>query len=407
MKFIPPAVADTDVLIIDEISMLPAYYLDLVDKACRRGKRRYDLPFGGIQVILLGDFKQLPPVPNRDLDSSFDQRFAYFSEAWKAAEVKMCYLDKIHRSKDQKLTKVLQDIENGTVNQGTVDLLRARKIGYQSPDPEKTYTRLYTLNKKVDEINEAELAKNPNARKTYKRTIVRVGPNRAEQDKAMKTVSQPEQVSIKEGAKVMITKNGMYEVVSPKTFRPVDMVYAANGSVGKVVKIMGPRDPLRGHVAVKLNSGDIVAVGMASDSKDRHEITGKTPEGKPVTKKVQILDIQYMPLRLAYAITVHKSQGQTLDGVIADLSKCFTPGLGYVALSRVSSLDDLIIEGMNKKTFMIDPTSKKISKRLKQLAKQNRKELLEERDIYETVLDNPTSRYVFWQEKLDEIMRTV
>lgn len=407
VRGIPAMVKEADVLIIDEISMLPAYYLDLVDEVCRRAKRKPKEPFGGIQVIFLGDFMQLPPVYSKSLDKELDQRFAIFSEAWKNAEVKICYLDKIIRSKDPLLTRVLSDIENGTVSQETVDILKRRKLGFVKPDSEKVYTRLYTMNKKVDEINAAELAKNPNPSRTYHRTIQRKGGTAKEQDQMIKDIKTPASLELKEGAKVMITKNDMYLTVTPKTHTVLGDKYVANGSVGMVVKMMAAKDSkeymLKNAVIVKLNSGIHVAIPNTVDSKKRVETVGKTPEGKLINKEIEIIAVSYTPLKLAYAITVHKSQGQTLDGVVTDLSKCFSPGMGYVALSRVRSLDDMLIEAMDKRAFMVDQDSRRISQKLKEIATENRKQFLEEKDIYETILDAPFSRYVFWQEKMDEV----
>lgn len=403
VKRVPQNVADTDVLIIDEISMLQAYYLDLVDEVCRRAKRNSD-PFGGIQVIFMGDFLQLPPVPNRSLTSEFDQRYAFFAESWKAADIKHCFLDKAMRAKEPKLQRILKDLEQGTVNQQTVDILKRRRSTIVQMDPEKTYTQLYTTNKKVDEINAKELYKNPNPEKVYKSNIVQVTPDRKLFEEMKKTVNQPESVSLKEGAKVMVTKNGTYFTVSLRGLTKIGETFAPNGSIGEVVKILTSADTrdydLRGSVLVRLNDGNIISVNITDDSVSKYRTVGKSKDNKPVSEKVQVLSVSYMPLKLAYAISVHKSQGQTLSAAYCDLSKCFTPGLGYVALSRVGSIDDLIVEDFNKKTFMMDPTSMKISKSLKNSAKKLREEFLENKDDYNMILEVPYSRFVFWSDKM-------
>lgn len=407
-KYSPDSVKNTDILIIDEISMLPSYYLDLIDKTCRKTKKNYNEPFGGIQVIFLGDFMQIPPVNNRDLPEEFDQRFVIHSEAWKEADLTYCYLDKVHRSKDPRLTRVLSDIENGTVTQETVDLLRARSINRIKPDPEKTYTMLYTVNKKVDKINEEELEKNPNPPKTFYRRIIKGKEGTPKEiDKAMKKVKHPEEITLKEGAKVMIIKNGNYPTVSTggSNLKISGNKYATNGSVGTVYKLTSrqdSRDPgLQNAVLVKLNSGDIISVIKTEEETYQYKTTGRNEDGSPIVSKVLLLTVSHIPLKLASAITVHKSQGQTLDGAIVDLSKCFSPGMGYVALSRVRSLDDLIVEKMDKKAFIVDKSSREIAKDMKH-------DILEAKDartdddltIMETVLTVPLARYTHWGDKV-------
>lgn len=408
-------VKDTDVLIIDEISMLPAYYLDLVEKVCRQAKKSSE-PFGGIQVIFLGDFLQLPPVPNRELSNDFDQRFAVFSKAWEQAEMNVCYLDKIVRSKDPRLTRVLNDIAGGTVSQKTVDIIKSRMQSHGAStastadttgddggngSTDKVYTKLYTLNKKVDKINQEELDKNPNVPFTFEKTIQILTKNQEYAREAEKAAANFSDVTIKVGAKVMVTKNEYYTSVRPKSFVPAGAVFVPNGSIGEVIRI--PRrsdkavDPgLRGSVFVRLNTGDIVAISEVENREKKYTTVSRTAEGKPVVEAEDILSVTYMPLKLAYAITVHKSQGQTLDGVSTDLRKCFSPGMGYVALSRVRSLDDLIVEGISKEAFRVNRESQHIDKVLRNKAKTGRKNFTEQIEDYETILSMPFARYVYW-----------
>lgn len=422
---VPESVVNTDVLIVDEISMLPAYYLDLVDEVCKRAKRSKK-PFGGIQVIFSGDFLQLPPVPNKQIDKDFDQRYVIFSEAWQDAHIKSCFLDKSMRSTDPLLTRILHDMENGTVSQDTVDLLRPqmksrveKRMGGQIDETEKTYTKLYTVNKRVDEENEKELLKNPHPAQTFYNSVERVGGTDEEYQEMSKTVKIPDSITVKPEAKVMIIKNGYYPeanipfsyhshqdiLANTKNIKPGMDKYVSNGTVGKVVATINTQQSsnffLVGSALVKLNDNSVIIVRLNVQEKNKFKTVGKTEDGKPITQKVQILSVKQMPLILAWATSVHKSQGQTLDGVIADLSQCFVDGMGYVALSRVRTLDSIIIEKINRKAFRMNADSRRINKALKKSAKENREEFLQDRDVYENVLISGNARKPIWQDIID------
>ena len=400
----PKWIPETDVLIIDEISMMPAYYLDLVNKACQIAKRN-DRPFGGIQVIFLGDFLQLPPVPSREAaEEGLDQRFAVFSDAWTEAEIKSCYLDKTKRSTDPDLTRVLTDMAEGTITQETVDLVRQRRTGLVEPDEDKTYAKLYTTNERVDAKNQEELRKNPNREHRFYSEITPLGTMSKKIMEFVKNAQKniPDYVALKEGATVMVTRNGMYSSVT-EDFGVGDEVYVPNGSIGSVVSIGLPGrtsrfSSMNDKVYVKLNTGDIVAVDYVLDSKEEYVKIGEDKDGKPITKERPVLSIKFMPLKLAYAITIHKSQGQTLDGVIVDLSKCFVAGLGYVALSRVRQLDDMIVSDLNQKSFAMDEDGRKFMHATKISAKQEREEFKKNIEYYHNLLKDEDALFEEWKE---------
>jgi len=301
------------VLIVDEISMLHHFRLDLLDKILRFMKR-VDAPFGGMQVILCGDFFQLPPVTRRGEPESY---FSYHARSFKEGGFTVCYLTEQFRQKDDAHLKLLNEIRKGEVTATSKKLLKDRLNKKTLTELEPT--RLYTHNSDVDDINFAELTKLPGNEVQYhmddsgKDFIV---------EALKKSCLAPETLRLKVGARVMCVKN------SP------DLGYV-NGTLGIVVSCARDRDPI-----IKLSSGREITLSRASWSIEE--------EGKVKAELTQY------PLRLAWAITVHKSQGMSLDAVEVDLSKSFEKGMGYVALSRVRTLEGLTLLGINELALQVD-----------------------------------------------------
>ncbi len=303
----------TDILIIDEISMLHSYRLDMVDRVLRVIRDRQDVPFGGIQIVLCGDFFQLPPIER----NSKNTHFAFQAAVWEEMQLQVCYLDRVYRQADDPLLKILQEIRSGQVSEEMGELLMER--GDVTPPDTITPTRLYTHNIDVDQQNAIELAKIPGAPKIFQMTSTGKKPHVVT---LKKYCLAPEELQLKIGAQVMFVKNNFQEGY-------------VNGTLGTVVEFVN----------------DVPIV--------------QTAEGKNITVPMeswamtvgdsQVAQISQFPLRLAWAITVHKSQGMTLDAVSVDLSKSFVSGMGYVALSRVRSLDGLYITGMNRMALSVDP----------------------------------------------------
>jgi ATP-dependent DNA helicase PIF1 len=377
MKSKVPVIRTTDVLIIDEISMFPAYLFDKLD-AVLKWARRSKKPFGGIQLVLTGDFLQLPPVSKPG--DTVDTGFAIQTEAWKNAEIRYCYMDKSHRATDKKLKYLLTKMSNGKAkgDPHVDDFLRSRMGSRQELcDPEKVYSTLFTVNKNVDEYNVAELAKN-------KSPLIRIKLERegtkSDTDKIIKKYAVPEEVEYKLGATVMLSSN----------IRQDSGVMLANGSIGVVTGQIG------GEPMVKFNDGQHTIIHKVD-----YPLKEKKSYTDPVTKEVShyeypIANVKQLPLKLGYAITVHRSQGQTFNGVVVDLSKVFTAGLGYVALSRVRQLDDLVITGWNPRALDLDPLSKKISGFVKRRALETREEFIAKRQEYEGLLTDELTRTVMW-----------
>ena len=304
------------VLIIDEISMLHAHRLDMVDRVCQAFKKN-PLSFGGIQVVMSGDFFQLPPISRGQAEAEF----VYKADVWSKMDLRICYLDEQHRQNDQTMIKILQNLRQNKVDLETIKLLNGR-MG-QTKSTKAKPIRLFTHNADVDEINNLELEKIKAPSFSYQM--------RAEGEKKLveslkKNCLAPNELVLKKGALVMFVKN---------KFKDEEVIYV-NGSTGVVVGFAEHDYPI-----VLLNSGrEIIAEPDSWTIDDENKILAK---------------INQIPLRLAWAITVHKSQGMTLDAAEIDLSRSFGYGMGYVALSRLKSLDGLYLSGINEMAYKVDP----------------------------------------------------
>jgi len=366
-----------DVLIIDEISMLPAYFFSRLDKLMKHHRKSKE-PFGGVQLVVMGDFMQLPPIPQRPKEPGeepADSRFCARTDAWKEAKLRTCYLDVIRRSKDTKLQEILEAISNQGNDpiEDRQNIARAKRDleSRIKPDEEKNsskkYVSLYTLNRDVDKYNEEQLALNPNPATSY--SLRKSGDSRY-WETIVKSNGLKEQFVAKEGATVMLTAN-----LSPSL---------ANGSIGEVIELHTE------YIRVRFNSGTTAAIGYRdSVHRDKVQVGSREKKGKkiPIYEEKEVARISFIPLKLAYAISVHKAQGQTMDGVKADLSKIFTDGLGYVALSRVRNLDDLIlVQKPNSRAFKVSKESIELSRKTKRAARRNRQKMLKNMAIYERYL---------------------
>lgn len=369
------ALADVDVLVIDEISMLPAYLFSALDKALQINKRVWK-PFGGVQMVLMGDFMQLPPVPTEGQDS----RFALLTDSWKKLDPVCCFIDKTRRATDTRLQKVLTDITREQVTEETRDLIESR-VGLER-EKDHIYVNLFTTNRKIDSYNKQKLEEIPTKSQFYH---AQLQPYRATAQKAVeaeaKKLDMNRPVELKVGCPVLLTKNLYVE----------ELLYP-NGSLGTVLELHDD------YVIVQFNNGDVQPIRFVESSvvenvKEKRLIRGAK---KTVNVEEIVGIVRYLPLRLGYATSVHKSQGQTCDGVVADLNNIFTPGLGYVALSRVRDLDDLIISDMSEKIYDVDPVSSKITKYVKLSSLKNRREFTERSEDYHDVLTNPLTRIAIW-----------
>jgi len=303
----------TSVLVIDEASMLHPFQLDIVDEICKAFKEPFK-PFGGMQLVLSGDFFQLPPVSKNEEGVQFINE----SRSWREMNPHVCYLNEQHRHDDAGLTQILNDVRGGTTGEHTLRTLRRRYK--KEPEGNTKPTKLYTHNADVDRINSEHLKKLDGEPHIY--TMTSRG-NKTLVNFLKKSCLAPEELRLKKDAIVMFVKNKF------------ELGYV-NGTLGTVVSF----DKVNGHPVVKLPSGKHISASF--------EDWVIEEEGKVKARISQI------PLRLAWAITVHKSQGMTLDAAEIDLSKSFVPGMGYVALSRIRTLGGLKLIGLNHVALQVD-----------------------------------------------------
>lgn len=301
------------VLVIDEISMLDGKLLDGLNRICKLVRSRPAEPFGGLQVVLVGDFYQLPPVTQRGME----MRYAFESLAWQEAHFLPCYLTEQYRQEDELFLSLLKSIRTNEIEEDHYTLLQEQTdIAYEEIEP----TKLYTHNADVDAVNLARLKELPGAGKRY--TMQGTGRKQLLEG-LKKNCLSPEVLILKEEAMVMCTKNNF------------EAGYV-NGTLGRVVRFAPDGLPV-----IEVAGG--------------RQITIKPTSWEYAEDNKVLASIEQLPLRLAWAITVHKSQGMSLDAAEIDLSKAFVYGQGYVALSRVRSLDGLKMLGMHPNALQVDP----------------------------------------------------
>ena len=311
------------VLIIDEVSMLSANVLSMVDEVVREVRHEPDLAFGGLQVVLVGDFFQLPPVSRSKVE------FAFESPVWGKLNPLVCYLTEQHRQDDGQFLSVLGAIRSGDWDHTHVSLITAREAEYDSI--EEGVPQLFTHNADVDRINSEQLGKLPGSSKTF---AMSASGSAALAEALKRGCLSPETLILKEGAVVMATKNN-----------PV--AGYANGTLGIVIGFeRGTNNPI-----VETRDGRELTIAPAEWAVE---------EGGKVKAK-----LSQIPLKLAWAITIHKSQGQSLDAAAMDLSRSFEYGQGYVALSRVRSLAGVHLLGWSENALMVHPQVAALDKELR------------------------------------------
>ena len=367
----------TDTLIIDEISMLHGYRLDMVDEACRLIRKEPDVPFGGIQVIMSGDFFQLPPVTRGSSVQS--GQFVVSSRVWGELDPTICYLEEQYRQDDEHLLGILNALRAGDIRRHHAEkLLERAEI---EPDDPAQLTELHTVNIDVDSINEQRLSEVEGDELSYHQ-VTTGAQNYVEN--LQRSVLAPEVLRLKEGALVMAVKNSM------------DRKYA-NGSIGVVVDF----DPATEYPIVQFRNGKEVTM-----QPDTWELRDGDKKRASITQ---------IPLRLAWAITVHKSQGMTLDAARVDLRKAFVEGMGYVALSRVRSLDTLYLAGINQMALRVSDEAQAIDAHLQKKVVEAREkfahlmELAEKRAESAAKGETPkkkTSGAGGWAEKIEKMRET-
>lgn len=305
-----------DLLVIDEISMVRADLLDAVDSVMRR-YRQHHLPFGGVQLLLIGDLQQLAPVVK---DSEWEMMRTYYetpyffsSKALNMAPYQTIELQKVYRQQDDRFLALLNKIRENKADDATLEELNRRCRPDFVPPRDSDYIRLTTHNYQAQAVNDSELALLPGRAFTYKAQVEGIFPEH--------TYPAEDALTLKEGAQVMFIKNAQ------------DKSYY-NGMIGRVVYA----DSRTVRVRSK-STGDIISLEPAEWTNSKYTLDEKSKE---ITETVEGVFRQY-PLRLAWAITIHKSQGLTFEHAIIDASHSFAHGQTYVALSRCKSLEGMVL----------------------------------------------------------------
>ncbi|NCU40301.1 hypothetical protein EOL73_00895 [Candidatus Saccharibacteria bacterium] len=316
-----------DVLVIDEISMMHDYRLDMVDIVTRK-VREDERPFGGLQIVLCGDFFQLPPVNRSD---SREGGFVVNANVWEELGLVICYLAEQHRQEDKLLLDVLGSMRRDDLRRRHAEALLGR-IDAELVGGE--VTELHTVNVDVDRINSQKL-KNLDGNEMVFYAVTTGKENYVESLK--RSCIAQNQLSLKKGALVMAIKNSL------------ERKYV-NGSVG----IVKDFETVTNYPVVQFRNGRLVT--MKPDTWELRDGDKKRAS------------LSQIPLRLAWAITVHKSQGMTLDAARIDLRKAFVEGMGYVALSRVRSLEGISLMGINQMALKVSPEALRIDEDLRKKA---------------------------------------
>lgn len=315
-------------LIIDEVSMVRADLMDHIDVELRR-IRRNSKPFGGVQLLMIGDLQQLPPIAHGGEDELLRQYYKtlYFfsSAALKSMKYSCIELKNVYRQTDRHFIDILNHARDCTLTSQDISDLNARYIPGFSPKPEDGYIRLMTHKRQVDYVNETELEKLDSKPYTFVAAVTGTFP-----EESYPTANS---LTLKKGVQVMFIKND-----PERRF--------INGTLGAVKSID------KNSIAVRLaESGTVIDVEPMEWQNIRYQFD---EESKEISSK-QIGRFKQYPLKAAWAITVHKSQGLTFEKAIIDVHAAFSPGQAYVALSRCRTLDGLVLSSpVSASVFMRD-----------------------------------------------------
>ena len=311
-------IASIDLLIIDEISMVRADLLDAIDTVLRRFRDHY-LPFGGVQLLMIGDLAQLTPVVTAEdeqiLKPYYDTPYFFGSKALQQIDYVTIQLDHVYRQQEMSFIDILNQIREGHPTPEALSILNSHCKPTFIPKPEEPYIRLTTHNQLANYYNDTELKKLSGRSYLFHAEISGTFPD----------FSYPtaETLELKQGAQVMFVKND-----------PSAEHLYYNGRIGRVTYVDT-------YKILVLCEGDNEAIEVEPLEWENTRYT-LNEETREIETEVQGVFKQY-PLRLAWAITIHKSQGLTFDRAIIDANQSFAPGQVYVALSRCRSLEGLVL----------------------------------------------------------------
>lgn len=323
-----------DTLIIDEISMVRADVLDAIDALLRMVRRKPETPFGGVQMVFIGDMFQLPPVVKDEdwehLKEVYNSPYFFDALVMKEAEPVYIELKKIYRQSDAQFINILNRIRNNEVEAEDLEVLNEHYDPYFIPDAHTGFITLTTHNYKADEINQTALEQLMSEPVIFEAKISGEFPPQA--------FPVEDKLVLKEGAQIMFVKNDKGE---ERRFY--------NGKIGSIAAL----DKANKKITVRfLNEEKDLVLEPEEWKNMRYDFDKEADE----IKEVELGTYSQYPIRLAWAVTIHKSQGLTFEKAIVDAGQSFAPGQVYVALSRLTSLSGLVLKSrINANSIHTDP----------------------------------------------------
>jgi ATP-dependent DNA helicase PIF1 len=310
-----------DAIVIDEISMVRADLLDCVDKFLRLNGPRTDRSFGGIQMILIGDLYQLPPVitgtEKAAFRSLYETPYFYSAKVFHSFEMEFVELEKVYRQHDEEFINLLNSIRNKSITEDGLELLNQRYMPEFDPSPDDLYVYLTTTNNLAEQVNSQQLAKLRTRLHTFTAEI--------EGDFGGEYLPTAIDLQIKIGAQIMMLNND------------IDGRWV-NGTIGRITRITWDRSDECSIIA-ELADDETVEITPYTWEIFRFFADGGELQSEVIGK------FRQYPLMLAWAVTIHKSQGKTFDKVVIDIGRgTFAHGQTYVALSRCTTLGGIILK---------------------------------------------------------------
>jgi ATP-dependent DNA helicase PIF1 len=377
-----------DTVVIDEISMVRADLLDCVDRFLRLNCTRRSLPFGGKQMVFIGDLYQLPPVIKGKEREIFKSHYktGYFFSAHSFEELPMEFIElmKIYRQKDERFIEILNAIRNSTITGDLLQDLNTRHDPDFEPASDDFYISLTTLNQLADQINSEKLQKIEGPECSIEGII--------RGDFAQRNLPTQMVISLKVGAQIMLLNNDPYG-------------RWVNGSVGRVIEILGAGDKSPEIITVELTDESLVEVERFT-----WEIFEYRFDEESNSIQTQTLgSFTQFPLRLAWAITIHKSQGKTFQRIILDLQRgAFSPGQTYVALSRCTALEGIVLrQPIQKKHVFMDWRVVDFLTRYQYQISEDKMPLEEKVDFLKKAIEEKQRLEIIYLKKSDEKSRRI
>lgn len=332
-----------ETIVIDEVSMLRADLLDCVDTFLRKHGPRGDAPFGGVQMVFVGDLYQLPPVVTRDVQevfrSVYETPYFFSARALAGQALGIVELEKVYRQKNTAFVNLLNRIRDGSADAGDLARLNERVNPEFEPPNDTFYISLTTTNANADRINDARLVALPGKRV--------VSQAQVEGDFGREYHPTATELAFKEGAQIMMVNNDLEGRWVNGSIATIESLERREKEESFLLARLQDRDEL---VEVRRHAWEVVRFAL----KDRRIVA--EPAGR----------FRQMPFRLAWAVTIHKSQGKTFDHVVVDLERgAFASGQTYVALSRCTSFEGMVLRRpISTRSIKVDPQVRQFHSRV-------------------------------------------